>query len=98
MDLVALFKQQHEFFEDATGSVGTLTLDGDLVATNVDHRSRVLVAYQVQEFIVLAEQRDHEVVAGNPDDGGAARHSTPGDRTLRRPGHSVRRLSEPQCL
>ena len=67
LEPVTLLQQQHELLEQAADPLGVVAVDGDLVAAHVDHRVGEGALDEAQQLVALAEQRAHEVVAGNAD-------------------------------
>jgi hypothetical protein len=63
---VTLLEEQDEFLEQATDALGVLSLDRDLVAAHVNVSTEGLLD-EAKQRIALAEEPDHEMVAGNED-------------------------------
>ena len=61
-------EQRDHLLEEATDPVGLdfVAPDGDLVAAHVD-RDRERVLHEAQQFVALAEQAHHEVIARYED-------------------------------
>ena len=67
LERVALLQQQHELLEQPADPLGVVARDGDLVAPDVDLDVAEGRLDKAQQLVALAEQADHQVVAGNAD-------------------------------
>ena len=67
LEHVALLEQHHELVEEATDLFGVGAVDGDLVAPHVHDRAGVGGLDEAEQLVALAEQADHQVIAGNVD-------------------------------
>ena len=86
------FEQGDELFEQAAHSFGFGTLDGDLVAADVDPRAAERLFDGAQQLVTLAQQAHHEVVPGDEDLDLGGRHLALAGRL---PGTSLRRVGSP---
>ena len=64
---VALLEQDDQLLEQRADPLGTVSVDGDLVAPDRDTNAVEGLLDQPQQLVALAEQAGHEVVAGNED-------------------------------
>ena len=66
---MALLQQDHQLLEEPPHPISgrRLTVDGDLVAPDMDLDIGERALDQPQQLVALTEQAGHEVVAGNGD-------------------------------
>ena len=91
LEALAPLEQQHQLLEQAADLLGLVAGDGDLVAPDVDLDAGERRLDEAQQLVALAEEADHEVVAGNGDLDLGGRHEgtrlrTSPTRAARAPG------------
>ena len=64
---MAALHEDDQLLEEAGDGLGVLALDGDLVAPDPDLGLREGGLDEPQELVALAEEADHQVVAGDVD-------------------------------
>src|SRR5579875_421767 len=108
VEALALLEEHDQLVEQASHPVGLVALDGDLVAPHHDAGTPEGFLDQPQQLVTLAQQPDHQVVAGNEDldlgrrhgrstagyqHPGRNRSGDPGYRRRRRLPHPLRRAA-----
>ena len=77
LEPLAPLEQQDQLLEEVADPVGLVAVDGDLVAPHVDLDALERGLDHTQQLVALAEEIDHEMVAGYGDLDLRGRHERP---------------------